>query len=228
MNINQCHTMCNKAENTVIALKPSCLEQFNCIEAEVIRREYATGGELLHRGYYCPSRIMDLVTGNVNRGHVISNKSNKRNIAFTYGFDKDNHLITIVRPFSKEFVIRKNDVQIGVCFSREGRVETLSECTYYHGNQIATYTLYLFSPSEHRVVEFSSEEYTYRDDCILVDWYRFSRYHNQSPILEHARYTFSVVDGYVVSYSYKDLSNPMIPIPNSEERIFKVNHKRKI
>ena len=80
------------------------------------RYEYCCGSRGgIHRGYYCPSLIEDIVVGGVNRGRrVIHPRSNYQ---FRYGFDSDNRLSVAeyywdrncgATPvlYSKEFLIR--------------------------------------------------------------------------------------------------------------------------
>ena len=42
--------------------------------AETCYREYSKGGEGTHRGYYCPSPVIDLVIGNVSRGRLLKRR----------------------------------------------------------------------------------------------------------------------------------------------------------
>ena len=49
--------------------------------AETCYREYSKGGESMHRGYYCPSPVYDLLVGNVNRGRLL-----KRRPAVNYDY----------------------------------------------------------------------------------------------------------------------------------------------
>ena len=49
--------------------------------AETCYREYSKGGESMHRGYYCPSPVYDLLVGNVNRGRLL-----KRRPAVSYDY----------------------------------------------------------------------------------------------------------------------------------------------
>ena len=44
-------------------------------------REYSKGGESTHRGYYCPSPVIDLLIGNVSRGRLL-----KRRPAVNYDY----------------------------------------------------------------------------------------------------------------------------------------------
>ena len=80
------------------------------------RYEYCSGSRGgIHRGYYSPSLVEDIVVGGVNRGRrVIHPRSNYQ---FRYSFDGDNRLSVVeyywdrncgATPvlYSKEFLIR--------------------------------------------------------------------------------------------------------------------------
>lgn len=49
--------------------------------AETCYKEYSKGGEGMHRGYYCPSPVYDLLVGNVSRGRLL-----KRRPAVNYDY----------------------------------------------------------------------------------------------------------------------------------------------
>ncbi len=42
-----------------------------------MRHEIGLGGELMHRGYYCPSLIEDVVVGNTKRGRISKRTTSK-------------------------------------------------------------------------------------------------------------------------------------------------------
>lgn len=51
---------------------------FDYAQSAICSTEYGRGGEFFHRGYYCPSPILDIIVGNANRGKLIkcSRKTN--------------------------------------------------------------------------------------------------------------------------------------------------------
>ena len=51
--------------------KDSYRSTFEQISKTVVRREQATGGGTMHRGFYCPSIVEDIIIGNINRGKLI-------------------------------------------------------------------------------------------------------------------------------------------------------------
>ena len=64
--------ICENFNEIMAVLKKDSYENvFNQKEKTVVRREQASGGTCMQRGYYCPSFVMDIVLGNVNRGRLI-------------------------------------------------------------------------------------------------------------------------------------------------------------
>lgn len=59
-------------------VKSKFKDKYSCLQDTavkgIIRFEYAKGGESIHRGYYCPSLVYDLVVGNVKRGRLYKRK----------------------------------------------------------------------------------------------------------------------------------------------------------
>lgn len=50
--------------------------------------QYARGGGVLHRGWYCPSPVYDMVIGSADRGRLLKNPSRcKTPPDFAYGLD---------------------------------------------------------------------------------------------------------------------------------------------
>lgn len=60
------------------------------------------GDECIHRGYYCPSLIKDIVIGNCKCGGIIKRRTAKseRDLSYEYGFC-DDQLIFVRQIFSE-------------------------------------------------------------------------------------------------------------------------------
>ena len=48
-----------------------CLRILEEMSREVLRKEYSVGGEVMHRGYYCPNPIGDIIIDNAKRGRLL-------------------------------------------------------------------------------------------------------------------------------------------------------------
>ncbi|MEH6949139.1 hypothetical protein V7068_19130, partial [Bacillus sp. JJ634] len=64
-------------------------------EQAITKFEYLKGGETIHRGYYCPSPILDLIVGNAKRGRLLKRKPDFGKFTYEYGFDIDNRMIRV-------------------------------------------------------------------------------------------------------------------------------------
>lgn len=91
--------------------------------AETYCTEYAKGGETLHRGYYCPSPVYDLIVGNANRGRLLKRRP-VVNYDYIYYLNKARQIIMVdgfttwengrKTLYTREFVIYQDDVEISV------------------------------------------------------------------------------------------------------------------
>ena len=128
---------------------------FNQIEKTVVRREQATGGACMHRGYYCPSIVMDIIVGNINRGRLIKRLKTQK-INYTYGFDDLDRIVTIIQHTEVgaffEYIIYDGDVQYGVQYhhhswSGEEYLHLVSKCCY-ENNRLKSNEQYLYNEYE--------------------------------------------------------------------------------
>ncbi|MBQ7344494.1 MAG: hypothetical protein IJW45_00340 [Oscillospiraceae bacterium] len=228
MNLDNCDAECKKVEKYIMDGHLEPLENYDAVKEKIIRTEYGSGGELLHRGFYCPSIVADIICGNIKRGRISHSVRSKNCVSFIYGFDDHNRLITVERPFSKEFIVYEDAVEIGIGFSKEGRLETLSQCEYSANGQITSYKFFLLSPGEKRVIEFREERYTYHMDKVIVDQYCYSGLIMTGHRLQHQKFIFTVTEGHLTSYTVEEYHNGE-KIPRIlDGHVFKVYVKRKI
>lgn len=120
------------------------LSQFRTsTEKEIVNVEYSKGGETIHRGYYCPSPVLDLIIGNLKRGKLLKRKPDFGKYSYEYGYDTDDRLIRVrgvnefTTPdsrFDEEYLVYKNDIVYGIEFDNMGQIEAVSRCTYENRN----------------------------------------------------------------------------------------------
>lgn len=184
----------------------------------ICRKEYAKGGVCLHRGYYCPSPILDLVTGNCNRGHLIKNVKRSSKYSYEYCFDNDNHLICVNKyenniqmPFKcieSELLIYSKDSVLSIIYELllNGVINiiAISKCVYNDGN-IERYDYALFFSNEETVdcIEIKTEKYDYHNNKIstcIVEEYNFN-----AKILRRNKYYLNYnEEDFLVSYTVKE------------------------
>lgn len=106
-------------------------------EKEIVRLEYSKGGETIHRGYFCPSPVFDLIVGGAKRGRLYKRKPAPGKYTYEYGFDKDDKLIRC-KGLNEEYLIYNEamDIVYGVGFHNTGEINEVSKCSYDNGNMI--------------------------------------------------------------------------------------------
>lgn len=200
----------------------------NEVGKKVVSEQYGFGGECLHRGYYCPSLILDIVVGNLKRGRVQRHKSNIKHHTYTYKFNNENKLIFIEQSDSYEFVFCHEQYEFGIgVFKDDMQIQYISECQY-DGAKIKSYIFCLWNPYEKEIVELAEENYEYSHNKLHVDLSRICK-SGLSCVEDYEQFTFSVVNGFLVSYTvqYCD-SNGHEKESVYNNHIFKVKLKRKI
>ena len=222
---NEFRFECNRF--TKIAKKYSSNYQkiYSNLISKVVRKEYSTGGELLVRGYYCPSPIYDIVTSNCKRGFLLQRITSKSKPTFEYCFDKNNRLIIINYLFSNftEILEYNKDIVIGITFSKDVNNEFISviECKYDSDGRIISFIKTDSSHNNCCIDHLEKEIYTY-SNLGLFEAEVFDYLHNaRSGILNFYKYIFKHnEEGYLEEYK----------VENSifEDDIYKVNIKRKI
>ncbi|MDD4476288.1 MAG: hypothetical protein PHV95_11000 [Eubacteriales bacterium] len=174
------------------------------LSAHVRREEYGVGGETIHRGFYNPSPVTDIVLENSNRGKLLKQMNSKSKPIHKYMFDGLENLI-LVESFPlhlgyKEAIIRQDEIEKGISFDKSG-IQALSECIY-HGNQILSYVFCLFSTNESRVVDYTKEKFEYSESGlsdVSIDRFLNSQ---ETPILRQEKYRFKHdTEGYLLQYS---------------------------
>lgn len=94
-------------------------------EENVLRREYAKGGNTIHRGVYNPG-MLDLIVGGMNRGRLLKRTPKDNHYNYEYLFDAKDRLICVksyapdleYRLTNIEFLIHKDDEVLSLIFER--------------------------------------------------------------------------------------------------------------
>ena len=131
---------CNQVWNTCLQLfqksvslaidfrnKGLALEYQSCVPQ---KEELAANSCYMHRGYYCPSPILDQVLTNAKRGKLLKHPTKRSHITNRYCYDGNGDLylaeyISDHLVLYREYVVRDGDVrygffvQSGWCFGRD-------------------------------------------------------------------------------------------------------------
>lgn len=146
--------------------------EFSKIEEQYSDYLICRKSKALHRGYFCPSPIEDIIIGKTKRG-ILSNKNNKSGQFYKYYFDANGHIAIVLAYYNGELKHFENLINFGdraygveyhqgidLCFNE---ISTFSECIYNKNNQIVQYTYCLLNPIMNCVMEITQECYFYVD-----------------------------------------------------------------
>ena len=175
-----CELLNNECEKTTAVLS-QCDNDFSLLYQKqlekVMYKEYALNGETIHRGYYCPSPIRDIVISNCNRGRLLKGSIKSSKVVREYGFNVHHNLILVIRrtEFTEyEMIDRYENIEIEIQFDYEWLPKMITKCIYNNNNQIISYTELPYNPINLELLEYNREEYTYDDQGLAeADQYKY-------------------------------------------------------
>lgn len=220
MTSEYCFTECERVSSIIASFKNSFEQMYSDVRHSIVSTQYGIGGECMHMGFYCPSRIFDIVIGNINRGFAV-NELGQRKASFKYGFDADKRLVSVEREHSKEFIVYDNAKVMSFCASDSGTFQ-VSECVLDANKRLLSYSVYSYLDFLQRVTEFTREIYNYGDDWFATDWHRFFAFDAHHPILEHDKFIFSKENGEFSSYTVEQYRNSELFPSIWDGRAFKI------
>ena len=200
MNINLCEEECDRMETIAARYHLNCMSTFREVASSIEQVVYGMGGKLLHRGFYCPSLIRDIVNGNIHRGKIRRDLKAKSKAIFEFGLDIQGRPVTVQQLDRREFIFHHNNSELSVVFSEAFGVIELSECNFDLAGNLKSYSLFQYNPFQQRVVELEKEIYDYNGNQLDVLWCRFNRYNQVNPIFDCYQYRFAVENDYLTSY----------------------------
>lgn len=191
--------------------------------------EYSSGGLYIHRGYYCPSKIIDIIS-NASRGKIINNHSR---YTFKYGFDENQNLIFVRQSRTYEFIKREGNFEIGIIFCGNNNIRAISECEYCDNNKLSEYK-YFICDTKNTVTEMHREKYAYTSSSVFVNHSHFinnSKAITNKPSLLEEEYGFLLNNNqlyqYFVKQIYPNLKNLYPNLSHIDKRYFDIEPKYK-
>lgn len=201
--------------------------EFMRLTSPIEKMQFGVGGSVLHRGYLCPSLILDIVAGNISRGKIITRLMPSINPDFEYSLDQSDNLVCVKQPFYTEYIVRRDETETGALFSdADDKLSAISECRYENG-RIKSYLYALYDPYIERIIELTKEEYRYTENTMVVIWSRLGDV-GSGKLLQCMEYTFTVQDGCLKSYTVKDLQADRETVSGWQDRVFHVHKNRQI
>ena len=153
-------------------LEPQC-------EMEVAFKTYGRGGTTLHRGFHCPSPVMDLMIGGCNRGTEVKKLRKESGNYYLYYWNTHGKLLRVDKFYDSlhldtEYVIDLGNKRFGITFYASGEISEepkfLSMEEYTADGKILKYITILpdfkSRRKDHEI--YAAEKYLYNDAGLLT------------------------------------------------------------
>jgi len=183
----------NYKEQELLELYDKYSQCYNTLLEEskriICSTEYGYGGEVLHRGYYCPSPVIDIVIGRANRGRHSKRKNEKKETDYIFYKNKDGRLVMVdtYGEFrdsgrvlcSREFILYEQGRTVAPQFefekgSKPINIVSLTLCDYEAGRLTRYRRLHMHSHIENGTVvklmknrQLDAEDYSYDSSGLL-------------------------------------------------------------
>ena len=166
------------------AIAQSLLERKDQIkeacEANTVRREFASQSRYLHRGFYCPSPVLDRIIRSAKRGRILKRITSASKPTHEYGFDASGRLLWCTSfdrgsVLSTEYLIYDEAAVYGITFNAFG-MEAITEEVYEDG-RLVRYLHGLCTDFDNAVEcgQLECELYSYEENRLCgCQWHRLS------------------------------------------------------
>ncbi|MCL2531828.1 MAG: hypothetical protein FWE40_06700 [Oscillospiraceae bacterium] len=138
----QTQTDCDRLQAWAEQYNNHCPEILAKLENEIVREEFASGGEGLHRGWYCPCPIQDLIVTGCHRGRLLKRVTSRSKPRYRYGFNASDELIVAYTMAEfhtiPEIILRQGNTELGFGL-RNNQIDTISECVFDEQGRLASY-----------------------------------------------------------------------------------------
>ena len=176
---NEMNDLCFKISNDAIMQADDILLMAEDFKSRVTYYEYGIAGTSLHRGWYSPSLIEDIVIGNVSRGRLVRNPRKSTKPSFRFGFDQNEKIIVVdryvyrydeCRHTDSEYIVYEEDTIKGFTFLTEneqfattGKELVRYSEEKYHNGLLVLFSYIDFSPFERKPWKFHLETHSVND-----------------------------------------------------------------
>ena len=170
---NKCESLANGYFRKAVELMPQ-IKQFER-SFEPARYEYAVQSRYMHRGFYCPSLILEYVIDNVKRGRIAKRITSKTKPTNAYFFDEDNIMrITETyypnKGFTTEYLFYEDNIIYGITCEPDYRI-TMISIEVYIDNRIQSYMCAFYGCTTSKPYRITCENYRYENSCVEGEWY---------------------------------------------------------
>ena len=196
-----------------------------------VRRELASGSNL-HRGFYCPSPVVDVVIGNTHRGKILKRITSRSKPSHEYGFNANGQLLWCVygpkHPNARvEYLVYEGNTIYGITFDSCGHPDIITE-EVYHDRKLTSYMygLCVYTKRDICLSELTCEYYDY-DEAGLCSFqnHRIAFLPKnppdylkdlippicyEAPVYNHSEYLFQRENGYLSSFTTNGHTYPAL------------------
>lgn len=176
-SLNKLQTQAINLSDQALSALPSLLQQKEFLRALPYNTSYGFGGLNLHRGWYCPSIISDIVIGNCSRGRIVT-KPRSSKYSYKYFINHKNELCLIESFYqgqyvSCEYILHEENIVRGYTILPSNVIIRYSEELYVNGiNSLYHYLDY--NPTNNSPYNYHYESYSIHADkmlCEITDCY---------------------------------------------------------
>ena len=189
--------------------------------------EFCTSSTL-HRGYYHPSPVYDLIVGNTKRGKLTRKLPTTNSIVYRYIFDQNGVMRCVDRPHKNaatcpEYLLYMENKRYGITFDYFGHLAAITE-EVFANNQLINFTLanYGFVNNNYQCFDFRTESYQYDNKGLALCAYRKLSPQSGMRIIDDIIH-FERTNGYLTSYTLFHVDQPQQP-----SKTYPVTKKRKV
>ena len=188
---NTCESIAALYYNKAVALIPQ-IKQFEK-DFEPTRDEYCLQSRYLHRGFYCPSLILEHIVDNVKRGRLAKRMTSRTNPTNGYFYDEDDimRMTETYYPngaFTTEYLFYEDNIVFGITCEPNYRIQMIS-VEKYSDNRIQSYLVAFFDHIKtDQVSHMEYQSYQYGESCLDAEWYDMNALSLLSPKYKSCRY----------------------------------------
>lgn len=211
--------------------KDTAAELYNNAEKSIVREECAVRGEVLHRGYYHPSPIFDIVIGRCNRGNLLKRINKRSKITFRYGFDESNRLVVVKNCSNsineqKELIIYSDNTVLGISIDSDGTIYYLCE-EVYDNDKLIELTRAAYCNHSNEISDLHKEKYLY--DSFGLKTADMYMYNPNILLLRHIQFNFQHdEEGYLSKYTCVEFDSKNANDSSANDYWYDVYDKRKV
>lgn len=136
--------------------------------SRTVRQEFASGSDM-HRGYFCPSPVQDLLIGNTHRGRLLKRLTTRSKPSHEYGMDDAGRLLWCTihdgdMTYDTEYLIYEANRILGIQFQADGVLSCITEEIYQEGKLVCLTQADIFPGSPLCCTSLRAERYQYDDE----------------------------------------------------------------